>query len=207
MSTVSAIGSGGPDWASAMKARMFSKVDSDGSGAVDKSELQGLLTKMAERSGGTAASAEDQFSRMDSDGSGSLSSEELDKGMRDLMPAPSSTTEFAQRRGGAGGVGGPPPTQPANESDSSATSTDPLDTNEDGTVSAQERAAGELAELMQRLLSAADGNGDGTLNSTEADSFKRTLDSALHSALGQLAKDSYSQVAGQSGGVALAEMA
>lgn len=188
MSTIATVGSTSSAWsdlqasrASAIKEKMFAKVDSDGSGAVDGSELQAMLGKMSERSGQSLGSADELLSKMDSNGDGSLDADELDGGMKSLLPPPSSTLEFAgQRTGNAGGAGGPPggghggpppgppPEQGASEktssnspsSSSSSSSTDPLDLNGDGTVSAQERAMAALQQLVQQLRDAYSHSAD-----------------------------------------------
>jgi hypothetical protein len=67
-------------------------------------------------------------------------------------------------------------------SSSSSATLDPLDTNEDGVVSAQERAAGELKELMQQALQAADSDGDQSLSASELSSFKDAVTQALGAA-------------------------
>lgn len=180
MSTIATVGSTSSAWsdlqasrASAMKEKMFAKVDSDGSGAVDGTELQAMLDKLSERSGQSIGSADELLSKMDSNGDGSLDADELDGGMKSLLPPPSSTMAFAgQRAGGAGGPpdgghGGPPPGPPPEQgasektsgstgtrSSSSSSSTDPLDLNGDGTVSAQERAMAALQQLVQQLRDA-----------------------------------------------------
>ncbi len=212
MSTISAVGSASSAWAdfsssraSAMKDKMFSKVDSDGNGKVDKTELQGLLDKVTEMSGNSLGTAEDLFSKMDSNGDGSLSKDELDAGMKSLMPPPSSTIDFAQQRVAdssreAGAPPGPPPAEGADGSGTSA-STDPLDTNGDGTVSAQERAAGELQNLMKNLMSAIDTDGDKTVSKTEAAAFKSQLATAFDSAIASMRAGSSSAAtsSGQTG--------
>lgn len=73
-------------------------------------------------------------------------------GGKSLMPPPADTLEFAQSRRAACAPQDPPPGLPPTSADSSSADVDPLDTNEDGTVSAQERAPGELAEAMKDLL-------------------------------------------------------
>lgn len=204
MSTISGLGGVNRAWDTSQnaatrkaehEARMFAKVDSDGSGSVDATELASML----EHTGQSGDSAE-LLKKMDSNSDGSLSSDELSQGMRDLMPPPSSTVEFAQQRGaandddafaaldadgdgqlsraefeagqsgqaqGAGrmggpppGAGGPPPAAASADASSStaatsSTSYDPLDVNQDGTVSQIERLAGELKELAKA------GSGDG----------------------------------------------
>jgi hypothetical protein len=138
-----------------MKERVFSKADSDGSGTVDKSELQNLFDNIAEKTGGTAKSAEEAFGAIDTNADGSISKEELASGMESLMPPPSSTVEFASK----GRAGGPPAAGGASKEESSSTSTDPLDTNEDGVVSALERAAGDLKALLADLTGSANDAG------------------------------------------------
>ena len=174
MSTIAMVGGTSSAWsdlgasrASAMKEKMFAKVDSDGSGGVDGRELQTMLGKMSERSGQSLGSADELLTKMDSNADGSLDADELDSGMKSLLPPPSSTLAFAgQRSGGAGGQsggpqggpppGGPPPDKAASseESSSSSAATDPMDINGDGTVSAQERATAALEQLVQLLRDA-----------------------------------------------------
>lgn len=167
------------------KEELFKRADADGSGGVDASELQKVL---AHRPGGSSSSTESgssvDFSKLDSDGSGSLDATEMDAAMRSLMPKPSSTVEFAQQRDVGGPEGMPPGPPPGDGEDTSASSTtyDPLDTNQDGVVSAQERAAGELKEAVQQLLEAADSNGDHSLDASEASSMQDALSQALQSA-------------------------
>jgi len=209
MSSISGVNGSSNAWAqlntqrSNHQAKMFAKVDTDGSGSVDQSELDTMLSKISEKTGATFDDTAKVMSSMDSNGDGSLSSDELDSGMKSLMPPP-STMDFAQARSGAtdgdgdsddfakldtdgdgslsktefeagrpqgaGPAGGPPPAggaQPAGgtsgTSASSSTSYDPLDTNQDGTVSEMERLAGALKELAQTATQKA-SNGDENQN-------------------------------------------
>jgi hypothetical protein len=120
---------------------------------------------------------------MDTDGSGSLSKDELDTGMKSLMPPPSSTLDFAQQQGGMGGMPPPPPPDGASassdSSSSSTSSTDPLDTNGDGVVSAEEAAAGALKDAVASLFAAADTDGDKSISKSEADTLKQKMDAVL----------------------------
>jgi len=197
MSSISSISSGSSAWSSAGAvrngrppggpdpAKMFAKVDTDGSGGVDQTELQSLLDKVSKQAGtdsSTASiSAADTFTKFDTNGDGSLSQSELGEGMKSLMPAPSSTVEFAQGRGGE--AGGPPPGGAAPASDSSKTY-DPLDTNQDGVVSAQEQAVGDATQTaLDSLVKAVDSNQDGKLSSSEMDTFKQVLTDQLDTAV------------------------
>jgi Ca2+-binding EF-hand superfamily protein len=260
MSTISGVSSTGDAWAnmkaqrSQMQAKMFAKVDADNSGGVDKTELQSLIDDVAKKTGVTNSSSTDAlFSKMDANSDGSLSTDELGKGMKDIMPPP-STMDFAQSRSdthgssgqddlfakvdtdgngsvskdelqslmdkmatdstastsssdlfakldangdgslsatefeagrpqnaeGAPPPGGPPPA--GGSGGASSTTYDPLDTNEDGTVSAKERLAGSSAtDAVQNLLKAIDSNGDSKISSTESDAFITKLTSQIES--------------------------
>lgn len=170
MSTISGVSGSSDPWAamkaqrSQMQARMFAKVDTDGSGGVDQAELKTMLSDISQKTGVTiAGDAAETFSKMDSNADGSLSSEELDQGMQSLMPPPPSTMDFAQMRGADGGdngtggpdgPGGPPPTGGpgasggAGKSESASAKTyDKLDTNQDGTVSELERLVGAMKDV------------------------------------------------------------
>lgn len=178
MSTISGVGGVNRSWESGSsrqaehEARLFTKVDSDGSGGVDATELAAMLAHT-----GQSGDSAELLKKMDGDGDGSLSQDELSQGMRDLMPPATSTLAFAQQRDVAGDEdrfatsgddgGGlpsraqfdagrpPPPAQPAMSAGTIATTSaasadnDPLDTNKDGTVSEIERLAGELKVLAQ----------------------------------------------------------
>lgn len=192
---------GPPDGAQRAQAR-FAKIDTDGSGGVDATELQTVLDKLSQKTGTDLGKAEDRLAAMDSDGDGSLSSAELDSGIKSLLPQPSSTMEFAQRMGdGPGGPQGmpPPPPQggePSGDSTSGSTGTDPLDTNGDGVVSAQERMAGELTQVLQAAVKAGDSDGDGSLDSGEVDGLSQKLGDTLSQMLGQAQASSFSSSAG-----------
>lgn len=150
---------------------LFGKVDADASGAVSADELQALLEKM---SGGTASQtgvgSDALFSQLDTDGDGGLTQAEFD------AARPSGAS-----RGGGGAVGGMPPPPPGGPggtqaaSASSSTTYDPLDTNEDGVVSATELAAGATQETPQdaitALFQAIDADGDSQISSSESQSF------------------------------------
>lgn len=176
MSTISAASSARSDWSATSRTRgkedsgqrldkLFAKVDSNGDGSVDATELQGMLDKMSQRSGGKiSGDAADLLKKMDADGDGKLSKSELGDGLKSLMAPPASTMAFAQAHGG-GGHGGPPPggggsppagSGGASSSDGSSAATDPLDTNGDGVVSPMERAIGQVKDALQNLLKTAE---------------------------------------------------
>jgi len=163
MSTISGVGGSGNAWAAAAstqranhQAKMFAKVDTDGNGGVDQSELGTMLDKISQKTGASFGDTAKVFTTMDTDGDGSLTSDELDAGMKSVMPPPPSTMDFANARQG-NAPDGPPPGPPpdaagasgsstAASSSSSSTTYDPLDTNQDGTVSLAERLSDLVAQ-------------------------------------------------------------
>ena len=142
--------SGAPSTESLVSS-ILSALDTDSDGSVSLSEL----SDSSAVEGLDSNSVSTLFSTLDSDGSGSVSSDELSSFMEEYAsagapppgpppgPPPSSDggedTSVASSDG-VGGAGGPPPGgAPPSEDDS--TTYDPLDTNEDGTVSLEERLA------------------------------------------------------------------
>jgi Ca2+-binding EF-hand superfamily protein len=291
MSTISGVSGSSNAWAAVSaqraqhQAKMFAKVDTDSSGSVDQTELSSMLSDIASKTGTSLGDSKELFTKMDSNSDGSLSSDELDKGMKDLMPPPPSTMDFAQSRGmggsngsqddlfakvdtdgdgsvskdelqvltdkikadtgqdvsqdfsqldtdgsgslsqtefdagrpqppegsqgssgtqgahGPGGPGGPPPGgghggAEKTESSSSATY-DPLDTNQDGTVSEIERLVGEIKNAVASL---SGSDSDSGTDSTSSASATDTDDSKTSAVIANLAKQIYAQVAQGLGG-------
>lgn len=182
MSTISGVSSSSDPWGpmqahrSQMQAKMFAKVDTDGSGGVNQAELKTMLSDISQKTGvSIAGDTAEAFSTMDSNADGSLSSEELGQGMQSLMPPPPpSTLDFAQMRGadssdnGTGspeGPSGPPPaggpggSGGAGKSESASAKTyDTLDTNQDGTVSELERLVGAMKDVASASKSDSKDN-------------------------------------------------
>ncbi len=125
---------------------LFSNIDADADGSISFEEFEAGAPEDA------PDNQEDLFNALDTDGDGSLNEEELISG----LPQGKS--------GAAGGPppGGPPPSSSANTDEES--SYDPLDTNQDGIVSATELAASEdetssgdsttVADTLSVLISA-----------------------------------------------------
>nr|WP_315494015.1 EF-hand domain-containing protein [uncultured Rhodoferax sp.] len=167
MSTISGVSGSSNAWAalntqrSQHQAKMFAKVDTDGSGGVDQTELGSMLSKISEKTGASVGDAKELFTQMDSNSDGSLSSDELDAGMQALMPPPPSTMEFAQSRG-MGGSGG-------SQDDLFAK----VDTDGDGSVSQDElqvltdKIKSDTGQDVSQDFAKLDTDGDGQLSQTE----------------------------------------
>lgn len=185
---------------------LFAKVDTDGNGSIDQSELASLMQAMSARhahgadsgasdssgtSSDTAAStatsttadtaSSDLFAKLDTDGDGKLTQAEFDAGRPSgphgaggMPPPPPGGM------GGPGGVGGA-----GGASSADSTTYDPLDTNEDGVVSAAEAAAGAAAsgttstDPLEALFKAIDTDGDQKLSASETDAFAKQVATAL----------------------------
>jgi Ca2+-binding EF-hand superfamily protein len=170
MSTISGVSGSSNAWAalntqrSQHQAKMFAKVDTDGSGGVDQTELGSMLSDISEKTGVSLGDAKELFSQMDSNSDGSLSSDELDTGMQALMPPPPSTMEFAQSRG-MGGSGG-------SQDDLFAK----VDTDGDGAVSQDElkvltdKIEEDTGQDLSEDFAKLDTDGDGALSQTEFES-------------------------------------
>lgn len=192
---------------------LFTKVDTDGDGSVSKDELQSLMKMMdklasdgspdgTSSASTTSTSSEEMFAKLDTDSDGSLSQTEFEAGRPQGGNGPQ----------GAGGMPPPPPSPDSSSATSSASSTttyDPLDTNEDGTVSAQERLAGSSSssstDAVQTLLKAIDTNSDKQISASETDAFIEQLTSQLE-AMTESGQDTGSSAKSTQNSVDLAEL-
>ena len=168
MSTIQSVSSSADAWAamraqrSQMQAKMFAKVDTDGSGGVDKTELQSMLSAVSQKTGTDLTSnIDDTFTKFDTNADGQLSSDELGKGMHSLMPPP-STMDFAQSRG-------------ASSDERSKELFGKIDTNGDGTVDKTElqtvtdKIKADTGQDASDLFGKLDTDGDGKITQTEFD--------------------------------------
>lgn len=130
---------------------LFSKVDTDGDGSVSKTEMSDFVAKMGKNAD---SSSDDKFAKLDTDADGALSQAEFEAG----RPQAPSASQGAAPMGPPPGVGGAE--KSGSTSASNSTSYDPLDTNQDGTVSEMERLAGALKDLAQSASDKSSTSGD-----------------------------------------------
>lgn len=74
---------------------LFSKIDSDSSSGIDKTEFSAFAKKLSQDSG-NSIDVDDVFSTYDTDGDGSLSTEELKSFMKDNAPSPPPPGQMQQ---------------------------------------------------------------------------------------------------------------
>lgn len=79
------------------KGEMFSKVDTDGSGTIDETELTSFAKDLAEKTGGEL-NVEDSIATYDTNGDGALSQEEMDTMMTAQMPMPPTQATAAYEK-------------------------------------------------------------------------------------------------------------
>jgi hypothetical protein len=155
-------------------ATMFKKIDTDGSGGVDATELQTMFTDMASKSGnsGNTPDASKTISQFDANSDGSLDQSEMGKAMQSMMPPP-NTMDFARQRSGGPGdaCGG---TQSSSSTSSDQTIQDlisSIDTNQDGSIDKS-----EMATFKQVLTESANGL---TQDSSSSDSATTSTQSSM----------------------------
>ncbi|MDB5492415.1 MAG: EF-Hand, calmodulin [Micavibrio sp.] len=141
-------------------AALFKTLDSDGDGNVTQGEVESAVTK----AGGSKEAADALYAKLDPDNTGSVSQQQL----AENLPPPSPR----------GGHGGPPPGGGGGDSASSSSSSttyDAADTNQDGTVSAQERLAALFGTSDESSSSTGttDTDSDATTTASKATDDKK----------------------------------
>jgi Ca2+-binding EF-hand superfamily protein len=149
-------GYGSSDATSLHQARqaLFNKIDTNGDGSIDKTEMQAVAKNQS-------STADGLFSQMDTDEDGLISKTEAEAAMAQL--------EQQMKQQGFPGMNGTPPS--ADDLFSS------LDTNRDGTIDKSEitAALGQSSSDADKLFSIIDTNSD---NAISADEFTAALKSA-----------------------------
>ncbi len=140
---------------------LFSKIDSDSSSGIDKTEFSAFAKKLSQDSG-NSIDVDDVFSTYDTDGDGHLSSDEMKSFMRDNPPPPPPN-------GMSGGPQGPDDlfAQLDGNSDSG------IDKSEFSTFS--EKLSEDTGNTINvdDVFSTYDTDGDGSLSTEELKSFMK----------------------------------
>ena len=143
---------------------LFGKVDANSDGSVDEAEMTAFTDKMKTETGLDSPSS---FAELDSDSDGLLSQAEFDAGKPSGPPGGSGAMQGAGGPPPAGGPGGPGGAGATKGTESASSTTyDPLDVNEDGTVSEMERLAGALKDYVST-------NESGTATSSVDENIRK----------------------------------
>ncbi|MGA8179082.1 MAG: hypothetical protein WB792_03435 [Desulfobacterales bacterium] len=124
---------------------LFDQIDANQDKSLDQNELKTFTDPVSKKTG-LSMSVYDIVSKLDTNGDGQLCHAEFDAGR------PEGHRHHG--KGGAQDVMGIPDGQ---GNDNSSSNLDPLDTNEDGVVDAQELAAAGLNMLTQNYMNLIDG--------------------------------------------------
>ncbi|MDE2592654.1 MAG: EF-hand domain-containing protein [Burkholderiales bacterium] len=173
----------------------FSKIDTDGSGGLDQTELKAMLEKGPQSANGVNAS--DMFSKLDTDGDGSVTESELKSGLK----PPSNddqvqqggwgamgmdTQSFASMMGGGmsgmGPMQGPPPPPPNDDQSSSISDAiNSLDSDGNGSVSSSEFgiSSSDTNSTQKALFDSIDTDKDGSLSTKETNAFQDQIKALL----------------------------
>lgn len=127
---------------------MFSKVDSNGDGSLDKSELKALAAKIKSDTG---TDVSEKLDKLADDNGGKVSKDQFQAALEKERPSGPP--------GSMGGPGGASGTQSASKDDKTY---DRLDTNRDGIVSEIERLVGELTNASGSKGRDAQGSSDAS---------------------------------------------
>ncbi|PNV84161.1 MAG: hypothetical protein C0627_01930 [Sulfurimonas sp.] len=152
-----------------MANELLASMDSDSNGSIDKAEFSAAAQSMASQSDNTSE-LDEIFSSLDTDSDGSMSSEELMSALKNMKPA-----EGAERM--AQGAMPPPPPQDEATSSEDSTSSEvfaALDTNEDGSISAEEFQALFADDSSQETENSSQTNED-KLAQMKKDIFEKIL--------------------------------
>jgi Ca2+-binding EF-hand superfamily protein len=153
-------------------AEMFTKMDTNGDGSVDKAEFTAFGKQMAAKIG-KADKSEEIFAKIDTDGDGEISKAENEA--------------FASQMQAMGPPPGPPP-DGAKSSDEMFTE---MDTNGDSSIDKTEFETffqqmankTESTDESSDLFSQIDTDGDGKISKSESETFAAKMESQMQSML------------------------
>jgi Ca2+-binding EF-hand superfamily protein len=145
---------------SEMRQKMFNKIDTNGDGSIDKTEMSALLQQNTSQD--TSSLIDKIFSTQDTDQNGLISLIESNSTMEKLG-------QEMKQGGGISAVSGMPP--------SPDKVFDTADTDKDGFVSKDELAAvmGQNGNNIDKLFSKIDIDGDGLISRTEDETFRKQM--------------------------------
>ena len=145
---------------SEMWQKMFNKIDTNGDGSIDKTEMSTFIKQNTEQN--TSSLVDEIFSKLDTNQDGLIGQIESNAVLAKLG------NEMKNGGGTAAMSGMPPPPEKV---------FDTADTNKDGVVSKAELSAvmGQSGGNIDELFSKVDANGDGLISRTEDEAFREKM--------------------------------
>lgn len=162
-----------------MAANLFSQLDTNGQGYLEKSDLQAAFNKVtsstssasASSSTDSASSVDDLFAQLDSDGDGKVTKQEFSDTLAKISEQ--LDNQFMNMRMQQGGM---PPPPPGAGSDAGFTKEELTSQLEETGSSDSKRSA--LISNIVNNFDKADSDGDGKVSMKEAMAYDQTLQSA-----------------------------
>jgi len=157
-----------------MAEDLFSKLDTKGQGYIEISDLESALSRSHSSNSSSRSNIADKiFSKLDGDGDGKVTKEDMSATVQKISSELDGPSPRMRMQGDM-----PPPPPPSSSQDvqeasstdsttSSPQSSDPADTNSDGTVSAQEGLASEAEQSLSG--SSTDGSSLSASSTSSAD--------------------------------------
>lgn len=175
------VSSVGSSWLTQLGSALFSKLDTQGKGYIDQSDLSAAIDKSQSTTATTTtadtSSTATLFQSLDSDGDGKVTKTELTKGLQTLADA-----LFQNLRGASDSSSSAPPPPPGGAGGPPPGGEPPSFTKDQLTEMAQSSSTDPTqAKLFQTLadnFSAADTDGDGKISASEAHAYQQSTSSS-----------------------------
>lgn len=154
---------------SLLASNLFSKLDTQQKGYLEKSDMQSALSSLSSSSTNDAS---DVFKQLDSDSDGKVTQTELSDGLQTLADALQTQLQQSRMQGPPGMNGGPQPPPPGDAGVDEGFTQDEL-----SAMASDSNTDSKRAELMSKLASnfdAADTDGNGKVNRDEAMAYDQS---------------------------------
>lgn len=154
-----------------MAQNLFSKLDTQNQGYIEKSDLQSALTQPSDSS--ASSNVDELFSQLDGDGDGKVTQQEFSDSLKQLMDQLDSQMQAMRMRDGMQAGGMPPPPPPSDGSGDTGFTKEELTSQLTEIGTSDSKRASLISNILENF-SDADTDGNGRVDFKEA----MALDSA-----------------------------